>query len=88
LNVPNQFPAIIEHDKDYRFIYFACDFSDNRMGIYSSYFRGIENLSGAFYSPNQVKDRKMFFWKYYRPFMTTLMDSISAQQTRKKQYLN
>lgn len=88
LKVPNKFPAIIEHDKDYRFLYFSCDFSDNKMGIYSSYFRGVENISGAFYSPNQVKDRKMFFWKYYRPFMTTVMDSISARQERKKKYLD
>ncbi|NOU60675.1 hypothetical protein [Marinifilum caeruleilacunae] len=88
LKVPSQFPAIIEHDKDYRFLYFACDFSDNPMGIYSSYFRGIETISGAFYSPNQVKDRKMFFWKYYRPFMETVMDSISAKQERKKKYLD
>lgn len=88
LSVPTKFPAIIEHDKDYRFLYFACDFSDNPMGIYSSYFRGIENISGAFYSPNQVKDRKMFFWKYYRPFMTTVMDSINARQERKKKYLD
>lgn len=88
LNVPNEFPAIIEHDNDYRFLYFACDFSDNPMGIYSSYFRGIENISGAFYSPHQMKDRKMFFWKYYRPFMSTVMDSISAEQKRKKKYLD
>lgn len=88
LQVPSHFPAIIEHDKDYRFLYFACDFSDNPMGIYSSYFRGIESISGAFYSPNQVKDRKMFFWKYYRPFMETVMDSITARQERKKKYLD
>lgn len=88
LKVPSKFPAIIEHDEDYRFLYFACDFSDNKMGIYSSYFRGIEKISGAFYSPNQIKDRKMFFWKYYRPFMSTVMDSISARQERKKNYLD
>ena len=86
LNVPTKFPAIIEHDGDYRFLYFACDFSDNPIGIYSSYFKGISNLSGAFYSPNQVKDRKMFFWKYYRPFMTTVMDSISARKKREKKF--
>ncbi|WP_321516500.1 hypothetical protein [Marinifilum fragile] len=88
LNVPNKFPAIIEHDKDYKFLYFACDFSDNNMGIYSSYFRGIENISSAFYSPDQIKDRKMFFWNYYRPFMLTVMDSISAKQERKTKYLD
>jgi len=86
LNIPSTFPAIIEHEKDYNFLYFACDFSDNNMGIYSSYFDGIENLSGAFYSPNQVKDRKMFFWKYYRPFMGTVMDSISVRSANKVNY--
>ncbi len=78
LNVPLEFPAIFQHKKDYHFTYFACDFSDNQMGIYSSYFDGVEKINGAFYSANQVKDRKMFFWKYYRPFMTTLMDSIHS----------
>lgn len=76
LSVPLEFPAIFQHKKDYHFTYFACDFSDNQMGIYSSYFDGVEKINGAFYSANQVKDRKMFFWKYYRPFMTTLMDNI------------
>jgi len=87
-HVPTSFPAIIEHDKKYHFLYFACDFSDNPMGIYSSYFKGIEKLSGAFYSPNQVKDRKMFFWTYYRPFMETVMDSISARKRRKLRYVD
>lgn len=82
-SLPNRFPAIIEHDDKYRFLYFACDFSDNEMGIYSSYFRGVNKLSGAFYSANQVKDRKMFFWKYYRPFMGNVMDSIVARKARK-----
>ncbi|PKQ64401.1 hypothetical protein BZG02_06190 [Labilibaculum filiforme] len=79
-DLPKKFPAIIEHNKDYHFIYFACDFSDNEMGIYSSYFRGVDKLSAAFYNVNQVKDRKMFFWEYYRPFMKTVMDDISADK--------
>ncbi|WP_461642405.1 hypothetical protein [Labilibaculum euxinus] len=82
-NLPKKFPAILEHDQDYRFIYFACDFSNNEMGIYSSYFNGINRLSGAFYNANQVKDRRMFFWKYYRPFMGTVMDSVSVRKDRK-----
>ncbi len=87
-NLPNRFPAIIEHDDKYRFLYFACDFSDNEMGIYSSYFRGISELKSAFYSENQVKDRKMFFWEYYRPFMGNVMDSIVARKARKIKYVD
>ncbi|MDQ1772741.1 hypothetical protein GQR60_18365 [Labilibaculum sp. A4] len=87
-NLPKKFPAILEHDQDYRFIYFACDFSNNEMGIYSSYFNGINRLSGAFYNANQVKDRRMFFWKYYRPFMGTVMDSVSARKDRKVMYVD
>ena len=87
-NLPKKFPAILEHDQDYRFIYFACDFSNNEMGIYSSYFNGINRLSGAFYNANQVKDRRMFFWKYYRPFMGVVMDSVSARKDRKLMYVD
>ncbi|WP_461629841.1 hypothetical protein [Labilibaculum euxinus] len=87
-NLPKKFPAILEHDQDYRFIYFACDFSNNEMGIYSSYFNGINRLSGAFYNANQVKDRRMFFWKYYRPFMGTVMDSVSVRKGRKVMYVD
>jgi len=83
-NLPQKFPAILEHDKDYRFLYFACDFSDNEMGIYSSYFNGINKLSGVFCSPNQLKDRKMFFWKYYKPFMETVMGDISDRKARRE----
>lgn len=83
LKLPRRFPAIIEHDKDYQFLYFAFDFSDNPMGIYSSYFKGVGNISGAFYSSNQIKDRKMFFWEFYRPFMESVMDSVVARKSRK-----
>lgn len=87
-NLSKRFPAIIEHDTDYHFLYFACDFSDNEMGIYSSYFHGIDKLSEAFYSANQVKDRKLFFWKYYKPFMETVMDSVSSRKAREKRYVD
>ncbi|WP_372754955.1 hypothetical protein [Labilibaculum sp.] len=87
-HLPHRFPAIIEHDQEYHFLYFACDFSDNQMGIYSSYFRGINTLSGAFYSANQVKDRKMFFWKYYQPFMESLMDTIAERKAHRLVYVD
>lgn len=74
-NIPLTFPAVQMHKgTDYEFYYFAADFSDNPISINSSYFKGIEYLNFFFYNKLDRADRKRFFWKYYRPLVTTILN--------------
>lgn len=75
MNIPNPFPAVIEHyDKDYKFYYFCGDFCDNPVDMLFTDFLGISNFSGLFYSSNEISERDSFFWLYYRPLVSTILD--------------
>lgn len=74
-DIPSVFPAITMHkEKDYSFFYFSGDFSDNPIGITSSYFKGIGYFKGMFYDEDDIAERTSFFWKYYRPLMNKILE--------------
>lgn len=76
-NIPSTFPAITRHvGKDYKFYYFSADFCDNPVGMGSSYFRGISFFKFFFYDSSDPMERKSFFWNYYRPLMSNIMDDL------------
>ena len=73
--IPTSFPAITMHKKkDYSFFYFSGDFSDNPIGINSSYFKGIGYFKNMFYNQDDEAERVSFFWKFYRPLINTILD--------------
>ena len=75
INIPNPFPAVIKHiDKDYKFYYFCGDFSDNPIGTRFTNFWGITNFRILFYSSSDYADRTNFFWLYYEPMVSTILD--------------
>ena len=75
INIPNPFPAVIEHyDKDYKFYYFCGDFCDNPVDMVFTKFLGITNFRELFYSSNNLMDRSGFFWMYYEPMLTTILN--------------
>lgn len=74
-NVPATFPAIIMHnDENYQFYYFSGDFCDNPIGIGTSYFKGIGFFKWLFYNSDDRADRKSFFWNFYRPLVTNILE--------------
>jgi hypothetical protein len=76
INIPNPFPAVIEHyDKDYRFYYFCGDFCDNPIDMIFSNFFGITKFSGMLFSENDLSDRTSFFWLYYQPLVSGILDN-------------
>jgi hypothetical protein len=76
INVPNPFPAVIEHyDKDYKFYYFCGDFCDNPVEQIFAYLWGIEKFRWLFYSSEDPEERASFFWLYYAPIMDNILDS-------------
>ena len=76
--IPSQFPAVTMHkDKDYTFYYFSGDFSDNAINITSSYFKGISFFQSLFYTDHDPLERTSFFWKFYRPMLTDILDDYN-----------
>ena len=73
-HIPTVFPAAIQHLSDYRFYYFAGDFADNPLPVGSSFFRGVQLIDFLFYEAND-EARSKFFWKYYLPLMTTILET-------------
>lgn len=74
-NIPFRFPAITMHKgTDYQFYYFSGDFCDNRINMLSSYFKGIRLFKSFFYNSKGSAERTSFFWNYYQPLMTTIVN--------------
>ena len=77
------FPAVIAHlDKDYRFFYFAGDFCDNPIGLTASYFKGSGHFDWLLYNSHDPRERARFFWKAYRPLVTTILNDYYASSKR------
>jgi len=73
--IPSKFPAVQTHQgNDYQFWYFSADFCDNPVSQFSSYFKGIENLKFLFLNRLDKSDRKSFFWRFYQPLLTTILN--------------
>jgi hypothetical protein len=85
-NILKTFPAVIAHDApDYRFYYFAGDFADNRVNSILPYFKGIEYLGSLFYNPRYRENRSTFFWKFYTPLVSSILQrtpTISPEKPR------
>jgi len=81
-NIPAVFPAIIKSEGDYPFYYFAGDFCDNPISIGSAKF-AYSNYTSAITYPSTILERESFFWKFYRPLTTTIINDYYA--TLKKQ---
>ncbi|MDP2415057.1 hypothetical protein [Daejeonella sp.] len=79
--IPPVFPAITFHKgDDYLFYYFSGDFCDNPVSINSSYFKGINYLKWMFYDDKNPMERHSFFWNYYRPLITNILEEYSVNK--------
>jgi len=74
-NIPIRFPAITMHkESDYQFYYFSGDFCDNQISMGTSYFKGIRLFKSYFYKNNKPGERASFFWNFYQPLMTNIVN--------------
>jgi len=84
-HIPKVFPAVLEHYRgDYKFFYFCGDFADNPVSQGQSYFKGIGMFSGLFYDHGEKEERLSFFWNYYRPMMSTIINRYYEENVRMK----
>ncbi|HWB94675.1 MAG TPA: hypothetical protein VG605_22620, partial [Puia sp.] len=73
--IPSRFPAVLRHSgPDYGFYYFSGDFCDNPIGYTSSYFSGVALLHRLMPQPSDPTDRSSFFWNFYRPLVTHILE--------------
>jgi hypothetical protein len=70
----SNFPAILSHEKDYRFYYFAGDFADNPIVKQTAYFKGVKTIERLINSDRSCS-RRNFFWEYYIPLMQGIMEN-------------
>ena len=74
-HIPTHFPAMMEHyDSAYKFFYFSGDFADNPIKDYLAQMKGIWYLSPLFYTRDDLTSRTGFFWEYYAPVMSTILN--------------
>lgn len=79
--IPSAFPAVLKHSgDDYDFFYFSGDFADNPVSLESSYFMGIGFFKGLFYDERNVMERGSFFWNYYKPLLSKILEDYNAEK--------
>lgn len=79
--IPAVFPAVTYHNgNDYRFYYFSGDFCDNPIAFNSSYFKGISYVKWLFYDERKPMERHSFFWNFYRPMVTKILEDYSENK--------
>ncbi|WP_153795995.1 hypothetical protein [Foetidibacter luteolus] len=84
-HIPAVFPAVQTHQgSDYKFWYFSADFADNPVTLTSSYFKGIEKFKFLFLNRLDRTDRKGFFWRFYRPLLTTILKDYYSELKSKE----
>ncbi len=72
--IPLVFPAVIEHTKNYKFYYFAGDFSDRKILFASSRFKGAASIAKMFSLKNSYS-KNSFFWRFYMPLVENIMEN-------------
>ena len=80
--IPTVFPAVTRYKgNDYTFYYFSGDFADNPVKMESSYFKGIGLFKGLFYDERHLMERKSFFWKFYKPLLTNILEDYAEKNS-------
>ncbi len=74
MGIENTFPALIK-SRDGLTWYFCADYADNLVPYSASYFKGIHYLDFLLYTTEPL-DRSRFFFHFYRPLITTLLDEL------------
>ena len=73
--IPKTFPAVIEHTRDYNFYYFAGDFCDNPVEQFATKIKWVRLFKWFFYNSKEIPERRSFFWEYYSPLVTKILNT-------------
>ncbi|MGB0176547.1 MAG: SPOR domain-containing protein [Owenweeksia sp.] len=78
-NIPRRFPAVIGDKQENLRYYFCGDFADNDIMQSTAYFKGVELISNLFYLTDKAARQKKFFWEYYRPLITRIINQYLSR---------
>ena len=81
--IPDAFPAVIRGVEDYPYYYFAGDFADNPISMSLSKFKHSQLVSSFTYS-SSVQERSSFFWDFYQPLMSTILNDYYSSANKIK----
>ncbi len=84
--IPDEFPCVIEN-REKNYYYFAGDFCDNPIYVESAKFLGVSYLHQHFFDQFNYIDRRPFFWHFFRPMVTNILDDYYDQMNTKKTLL-
>jgi hypothetical protein len=81
-HLPRRFAAVIAAPDSTPFFYFAGDYADNppQSRLLAS-LSGIELFRAFFFNRQDPFDQRMFFWEFYVPLMSTLVNDVCESYT-------
>jgi hypothetical protein len=71
--IPDVFPCVLEN-KQKNYYYFCGDFCDAPLYLESAKLAGVSFYHKIFYNRYNYIDRTPFFWHFFRPMITTILD--------------
>lgn len=75
-HLPSVIPAVTRNRlPGYQFYYLSGDFCDNEVDFSSSYYKGISIFKSLLYSKDDLLERESFFWNFYKPMMSEIIDN-------------
>jgi len=86
--LPLVFPAIVISDSTARNLYFAGDFTDNKVEMLLTHYWNVEFLLGKLFAFYFVSDQTRFFWRFYLPLMKEVLGQSYNQTLVEKQQHN
>jgi hypothetical protein len=82
IGLPRFFPAAVVKNSDKgQFYYLAGDFSDMTFDLGSARFTGLPTLWRGFHLVSDYKDREGFYWNYYFPLMSQILQKAEDRIT-------
>lgn len=73
-NIPKIFPAVFENIKESPYYYFCGDFTDSPIHKTFDKLIGIQYFKMFVLNEYDLNDRTPFFWRYYLPMTTKILD--------------
>ena len=82
MGLPRFFPAtVVKNSKKGQFYYLAGDFTDMRFDFGSARFTGLPTLWRGFHLVSDYKDREGFYWNYYFPLISQILQKAEDRIT-------
>jgi len=70
----NEFPAVIVNPGNVRSVYFCGDFATSNLPPWTARFGSLNILQGLLYKSGDMNDTRRFFWEYYKPLLTGMLN--------------